>query len=199
MDAARAKRNKQMDDIVGYIKEKRTINMILANIYSILILIFTAIFSISIYNIIWKQNSLLENIKLIIINSNLISATILITGILLHEILHGIVFSIFAEKGYKSIKFGILWKTLTPYCHCKEPLIIREYIIAALTPTIILGLFPLLIALLIGNIELLLFSIIFIAAGAGDLMLVKSILKEEKTSLIYDLPTEVGYNIYRKV
>jgi hypothetical protein len=51
----------------------------------------------------------------------------------------------------------------------------------------------------IGNIELLLFGILFFAAGAGDLMLVSSILREKESALIYDLPDEIGYDLYRKI
>jgi hypothetical protein len=187
-----------MDDITGYLKEKRTINVLLANIYSILIFIFGGIFLFVVYYLLWGQDDLFDRFKMFFMNLGFF-LFVYINGIILHELLHGIVFSIYAKKGYKSVKFGVLWEFLTPYCHCKEPLKIREYIIAALAPTVVLGLVPSIISLFIGNIELLLFGILFFAAGAGDLMLVSSILREKESTLIYDLPDEIGYDLYRKI
>jgi hypothetical protein len=189
-----------MDDITGYLKEKRTINVLLANIYSVLIFIFAAILLSIVYYLIWNEDDLFDKSRKSFKNLGFFSFLfMLIIGIILHELLHGIVFSIYAKKGYKSVKFGVLWKVLTPYCHCKEPLKVREFIIAALTPTVALGLVPSVISMFIGNIELLLFGILFFAAGAGDLMLVSSILREKESALIYDLPDEIGYDLYRKI
>jgi hypothetical protein len=187
-----------MDNITGYLKEKRTINVLLANIYSVLIFIFGGIFFFVIYYLLWNQDDLFDRFKMFFMNLGFF-LFVYINGIILHELLHGIVFSIYAKKGYKSVKFGVLWEFLTPYCHCKEPLKIREYIIAALAPTVVLGLVPSIISLFTGNIELLLFGILFFAAGAGDLMLVSSILREKESTLIYDLPDEIGYDLYRKI
>jgi hypothetical protein len=189
-----------MDDITGYLKEKRTVNVLLANIYSVLIFIFAAILLSIVYYLIWNEDDLFDKSRKSFKNLGFFSFLfMLIIGIILHELLHGIVFSIYAKKGYKSVKFGVLWKVLTPYCHCKEPLKVREFIIAALTPTVALGLVPSVISMFIGNIELLLFGILFFAAGAGDLMLVSSILREKESALIYDLPDEIGYDLYRKI
>jgi hypothetical protein len=187
-----------MDDITGYLREKRTINVLLANIYSVLIFIFGGIFLFVVYYLLWDQDDLFDRFKMFFMNLGFF-LFVYINGIILHELLHGIVFSIYAKKGYKSVKFGVLWKFLTPYCHCKEPLKIREYIIAVLAPTVVLGLVPSIISLFMGNIELLLFGILFFAAGAGDLMLVSSILREKESTLIYDLPDEIGYDLYRKI
>jgi hypothetical protein len=60
-------------------------------------------------------------------------------GIILHE-LHGITWAKYTKDGFKSIRFGVLWKFLTPYCHCKEPLV-KHYIIGGIMPAIVLGLF----------------------------------------------------------
>ena len=187
-----------MDDITGYLKEKRTINVLSANIYSVLIFIFGGIFLFVVYYLLWDQDDLFDRFKMFFMNLGFF-LFVFMNGIVLHELLHGIVFSIYAKKGYKSVKFGVLWEFLTPYCHCKEPLKIREYIIAALAPTVVLGLVPSIISLFTGNIELLLFGILFFAAGAGDLMLVSSILREKESTLIYDLPDEIGYDLYRKI
>jgi len=59
---------------------------------------------------------------------------VIIIGVVLHELIHGIVFASFAKQGFKSIKFGIIWKMLTPYAHCKEPLRVRPYMLGVVMP-----------------------------------------------------------------
>ncbi|WP_380907020.1 DUF3267 domain-containing protein [Sphingobacterium chuzhouense] len=121
-----------------------------------------------------------------------------IIGIILHELIHGITWAIFAKRGFKSIKFGVILKMLTPYCHCKELLTTKQYIIGALAPSIILGFLPALISLAIGNFPLLIFSIFFTVAAAGDFMIVKLMLREDKDSFVLDHPSEAGYYIFVK-
>lgn len=123
---------------------------------------------------------------------------VMIIGIVLHELIHGIFFARFASKGFKSIKFGILWKMLTPYCHCKEPLQIKHYIIALLAPLVILGILPALIGLAIGHFVFVLFGIFFSTAAAGDLMIYHLIKKENPEDYVQDHPSEAGYYIFRK-
>ncbi len=140
-----------------------------ANLVAIKFLVlFTVIFAVPFF-IIW-QNNLSGNFfdsDLIFVNLfTPLAGTII--GIIIHELIHGIFFAMYARKGFKSVKFGILWKMLTPYCHCKEPLKIRHYIIALLAPFIILGIIPGIISLFTGNLILLLFGIVFSGAAAGD-------------------------------
>jgi hypothetical protein len=35
-------------------------------------------------------------------------------GIILHELIHGITWAKYTKDGFKSIRFGVLWKFLTP-------------------------------------------------------------------------------------
>lgn len=105
---------------------------------------------------------------------------------------------LFAESGFKSIRFGILWSPITPYCHCVEPLKLRHYIIGALMPTIILGLIPAVISLFNGNLMLLIIGVFFISAAAGDIMVIWILRKESMETLVLDHPSEPGCFIYRK-
>ena len=86
---------------------------------------------------------------------------ILFAGIILHELIHGLTFLLFCKNGFKSIEFGIMWKYLAPYCHCKEPLPVRPYIIGALMPAIVLGFIPAGIGLITGKFIPLVFGMIF--------------------------------------
>ena len=42
--------------------------------------------------------------------------------IVVHELIHGFTWGMFAQSKLKAISFGFIWQYLTPYCTCKEPL-----------------------------------------------------------------------------
>jgi hypothetical protein len=122
---------------------------------------------------------------------------VLIAVIVVHELIHGLFFLIKARHGLKSIKFGFIAKYLMPYCHCEEVLKRNDYILAALMPLILVGLLPAALSLATGSATLLLVGIMGITGAAGDILIVKSVLGENRDCLIYDLLTEPGCMVYR--
>jgi hypothetical protein len=196
-----------MKDLENYKKEMLTINLVKANIYGILGMIpIVMIYTIPFF-LIWKEKLTFLKFKNyvkdnLVNDSFYISVSILIImllGIIIHELIHGITWSLYTKKGFKSIKFGILWKMLTPYCHCTEPLKVKEYVLGGIMPAIILGIIPALYAVVFGNIFILIFSIFFTAAAIGDFMIINLLRKENMNSLVLDHPTEAGCFIYRKL
>ena len=193
-----------MKDFENYQQQKLTIDLVWANIFAILIIIpVFFVFGLPFY-LIWLSEMDISGILEYGINrfDNLNGFVIfgaIIFGFLLHELIHGITWSIFAKNGFKSIKFGILWKMLTPYCHCKEPLKINHYILGAITPAIILGFLPSVLAIIIGNFEMLLFGILFIMAAGGDFLIIKLLWKENRDDIVLDHPSEAGCTVYRKL
>lgn len=121
-----------------------------------------------------------------------------LVGIVFHELIHGISFAMFTERGFRSIRFGVLWKYLTPYCHCTEPLQIRHYRFGALAPAVILGLIPAVAGLVIGKYTVTFFGIIFIVAAIGDFMVIQLLWKEKPTDYAQDHPSEAGCFVFRK-
>jgi Putative zincin peptidase len=122
---------------------------------------------------------------------------ILLAGIILHELIHGLTFLLFCKKGVRSIEFGIMWQYLAPYCHCKEPLPVWSYIISALMPAILLGLVPAGIGLITGKLIALVFGMIFLIAAGGDYLIVWLLRGQPKKSLVLDHESKVGcYIIY---
>lgn len=124
---------------------------------------------------------------------------IILIGIILHELIHGITWSLFAATGFKSIRFGVLWKYLTPYCHCKEPLLVKHYILGGAMPGIIMGILPILIALITGNLTLLVFGLFFSLAAGGDLMIINLLRKQDMNTRVQDHPTKIGCILYKQV
>ena len=183
----------------NFVKEDKIIDLMKANLVALKYLVlFAIIFSVPFF-IIWQNGfsvNLLSNDQKL---WNLFAPVAgVILGIIIHEMIHGIFFAMYAQKGFSAVKFGILWKMLTPYCHCKEPLKIKHYIIALLAPLVLLGIIPGIISLVTGNLMLLVFGIIFSAAAAGDLMIYQLIKKENPEDYVQDHPTEAGYTIFRQ-
>lgn len=193
-----------MQDLENYKKEKLTINLMWANIFGLLILIpIVLIFGLPYYLLYNKEidfKNIMDGLVLQdIAYGGLYVFGAIILGIVVHELIHGITWARFAKNGFKSIKFGVLWKMLTPYCHCKEPLNVSQYMIGAIMPAIILGFIPSILAIFIGNLGLLIFGMFFTLAAGGDFLIINLIRKENKDDLVQDHPSEAGCYIYRKI
>ena len=120
---------------------------------------------------------------------------LMFVGIVVHELIHGLTWACYAKSGWKSISFGVMWKLLTPYCHCDEPMHIPGYMMGAMMPCIILGVIPAIVALFIGSLPLLAWGVFFIAAAAGDIWMAYLLTKENPKSLVLDHPSEAGFYI----
>ena len=182
----------------NYTKEEKIIDLMKANAVAIkYFAFFAAVFGL-LYLIVWGFNSnpLLKSDNIFLKYLSL--PIMLILGVVLHELIHGICFAKYAENGFRSVKFGVLWKALAPYAHCKEPLKIREYKIALLAPLVLVGILPALIGIIFGNADFLILGIVLCAGAAGDLMIYNLIKKENPEDYVQDHPSEAGYFIYRK-
>lgn len=118
---------------------------------------------------------------------------VLIFGIILHELLHGITWALFSKKGFKSIKFGL--NGITPYCHCKEPLKVKYYRLGGIMPLIIMGIIPSVAGIILGNGLYLSFGIFFSWTAGGDIISLFMLRKFDKNTMVYDHPHKMGFYI----
>ena len=121
--------------------------------------------------------------------------------IVVHELIHGLVWSISAERGFKDIEFGFMVKYLTPYCTCGVPLSKGQYIAGALAPLVLLGIVPMIWGILAGSFPVLLVGIIMADSAAGDIQIVWQILRYKSGSIdvVYiDHPTQGGGVIFER-
>ncbi|MBR0442159.1 MAG: DUF3267 domain-containing protein [Firmicutes bacterium] len=121
--------------------------------------------------------------------------------IVVHELIHGLVWSFFAERGFKDIEFGFMVKYLTPYCTCGVPLSKGQYIAGALAPLVFLGIVPMIWGILAGSFPVLLVGIIMADSAAGDIQIVWQILRYKSGSIdvVYiDHPTQGGGVIFER-
>ena len=117
----------------------------------------------------------------------------LLAGVIIHELLHGLTWALFTVNGLKAIKFGVKWKYLTPYCHCKEPLKVKHYRIGGAMPLIILGIVPSIIGLLFGHGVILSLGIFFTWAAAGDIIALFMLRELDRDVYVSDHPEKMGF------
>ncbi|MDO4466581.1 MAG: DUF3267 domain-containing protein [Bacillota bacterium] len=125
----------------------------------------------------------------------------MMAGIIIHEAIHGFVWGLFIKDRSKSIEFGIMKDSLTPYCTCLEPLSKGQYILGAIMPGLLLGILPMLISLINGSLFFFFFGSIMLIGAGGDFTIILKLLlyKTNKTKVLYmDHPTECGLIILEK-
>jgi len=183
-------------EIANHSKREITIDIGMANVMAIIIAMpFILILAIPFF-IIWGKEFVnpFENVDYGVKFGVIMFA--MLVGIVVHEIIHGLTWSLFLKKGFKSIKFGVFWKMLTPYCHSKEPLTVWQYIVGSIMPGVLLGILPSLAAWFNGNVFQLIFGLIFTLAAGGDFAIIWLLRKEKMEKQVMDHPSKVGCFVY---
>lgn len=119
----------------------------------------------------------------------------------LHEMIHGILFARYAKHRFQSVDFGIIWKMLTPYCTCKDPLKKSSYIIALIMPTVVLEFILAIFATIIQSALLFILAELMMIGGGGDFLILTKLLSyhsNKKEQLFYDSPYEIGLVVFEK-
>ena len=180
----------------GYKEETSYISVLKVNIFAFLTAGPFAALIFFIYFIIW--NGFYIEIKSPY--SLLWAWILLVLSIPVHEFLHGFTWQFFCKKRWKSIKFGILWSKLTPYCHCKEAVTTKEYLLGLLMPFLILGIVLGIISIILENPYMMFFSFFNILSAGGDTTIAFKLFKyiKRKNVLILDHPTECGFVAFEK-
>lgn len=173
------------------IKKDLSVPMTRANLYSIFFAIPAAVILIAGYLVFWGTGGL-THARFLIYKYFYLSVVILISGILLHELLHGLTWIWFGKKAIHTIYYGINLKVLSPYAHCREPLNIQAYRWGAAMPGLILGIIPALLGIITGNGIIMLFGLLFTVAAGGDAFIIWSLRKESSHELVLDHPKHAG-------
>jgi len=182
----------------GYKRNDLTISIVKANLFVILLAI--PVVAIGVLLFAWKNPiSLLTPTP----QGSLLFVALFIVLIMVHELIHGLTWSLYAEHHFKDIAFGFMKEYLTPYCTCTTPLLKSHYIMGALMPCLVLGILPTAIGILLGSHFLFWTGIVMILSAGGDIMIVMKLLAYKgqsgsKEILIYDHPTQAGSVIFEK-
>lgn len=181
----------------GYKRTDLTIGIVKANLVALLIAI--PVVSIGMLLFAWKNSMAVPLVP----QRALLLAVLILMLIVVHELIHGITWSLFTERHFKDIEFGFMKEYLTPYCTCLVPLSKKHYILGALMPGLLLGLIPTALGILLGSPLLFWTGIVMLLSAGGDLMIVMKLLTFKKQNestevLIYDHPTQAGSVIFEK-
>lgn len=185
----------------GYKCTNLTISITWANIFGAILFIPVAAISGILFGVFNTSEQIKEKLNNYHPYSFLILLIIFFALIILHELVHGITWAIFAENHFKDIEFGFIVKSLTPYCTCTTALPKGVYVLGALTPLIFVGIVPTAVAIATGSIAWLFIGVIMIVSAAGDILIVHKILTYKSTAkeiLYFDHPTTAGGIIFEK-
>ncbi len=112
--------------------------------------------------------------------------------LLMHEGTHAVAWKFASGLPWSAFKFGIQWKTVTPYCHSKTPMSVRAYRIGAIMPLIITGILPWIGAIFLNDDNLGVAASILISGAAGDLYILWSIRDLPDNVLLQDHDSRAG-------
>ena len=177
--------------VEGYELQKKTISLLRANLLAIVLFVVVGALLGIVYHYIYGNNTQDSWNSLF-----LWFVLLLVVGIVVHELIHGITWLLLTHKEFSHLSFGFLPGGV--YCHIDVPMPKRQYVIGALMPLLLIGIVPTLVAFCIGSLLWLLLGIVFIVSAAGDMMIVWAIRKEPTDTLVYDHPSEAGCYIYHK-
>ncbi len=152
------------------------------------------IFFVLPFALIWGLDSLMQGLGSFGAPWSVFPALIL--GTVAHELIHGICFALGGTTTLRVIKFGVKWKSLTPYAACTIPISARAYRIAAFAPGFIIGIIPAVISIIVGNGWLIWFGTAFTLAAGGDFLVLWMTRKVKGEQLVGDHGGRAGCDVY---
>ncbi len=201
----RERKKKEYSDLVeemdkkGYEARLEKISVLGANIFGLAVMLFVG--SVSFFFFILIQGDSAFDADHLFglpgISGMIIFMAVFAASIFVHEFIHGFFWHFYCKKKWESIDFGFNPKNVTPYCHCREPLKVVPYFWGSIAPTLMIGILPIILGILLNVIFLVTFGIIGVVGGSGDLMVIFT-LRKHKNSMLFDHPYEVGYAYFVK-
>ena len=183
----------------GYVKKDFSFSPGTAYAYIILFLIPAAALLLYIYAIRFSGKAIQISLSGL---TDLIMLALFGLGFLLlttaHELLHALAAIIFCQAKRKDIRFGVIWKVLTPYTHCTLPMTPAQYKIVLFLPNIVLGILPYILSLVIGSPLMYWYASLMLLGGLGDLFIYIQTTRLPAEALIIDHPSKIGFLAYIK-
>jgi hypothetical protein len=183
----------------GFRKIELSMTAAEANVRALVFIVPILVVYPALYLLLWPEQFSSANLREVVqthrdlmMLSPLVMLGVFVLGAVVHELLHGLTWAVFCRNGLKSISYGVYWKVLTPYCHCKEVLPLRQYAIGGMMPGLVMGLLPALAGMATGHFLLFLFGLFFSMAAAGDLLILWMLRHRQASDLVQDHPDKIG-------
>ena len=181
----------------GYTENLLTVDLTKANILSVAVLFLTAAAFTFIFILINGKEPFAQMRRLL--SPALIAAFLVLTVV--HELIHGLTWTVCSKGTFADIAFGIDMKHLAPYCCCRVPLSKKSHLTGTLMPLILLGIVPFVISLITASVSLLAISVLMTDAATGDIMIALKVARyrmKGEELLVIDHPVEAGCAVFER-
>ncbi len=164
------------------------LNMIILNILAILLFIFVS----GIVLLIEYHDSYSIHYSMITL------FLVMFLWLVIHEILHGIGFSLFKEVDKRNITFGAALEKGVLYCMCKQNIHKKVILVSLAFPVTIIGVLTLIIGMWLNQFELVFLSILNIVSSIGDIVMIIYFLKAPNDIIYLDLDDCTSFTVVSK-
>lgn len=182
----------------GYRKIDLTIGVVKANLLALIVMLPFAVLSGA---VVLSRVSFLSMAESMSPFDFLLYLLVMLLLTAVHEGIHALTWAMFGKDYWKSIRFGVIWKALTPYCTCLRPAKRGQYILGAAMPTLVLGIGLTAAAARTGIFWVFILALAMIFGGGGDFIIILKILlhrQRGKEAVYYDHPYECGVVVFEK-
>ena len=186
-------------DRQGYRKTDLTIGVVKGNLLALIVMLPFAVLSGAVVLSSYSLRSMIKSPITSLVLLFLFLALLLLTAV--HEGIHALTWAMFGKDYWKSIRFGVIWKALTPYCTCLRPAKRGQYILGAAMPTLVLGIGLTAAAALTGSFSVFILALAMIFGGGGDFAIILKMLlhrQQGRDAVYYDHPYECGVVVFEK-
>lgn len=119
-------------------------------------------------------------------------------GLVIHELIHAFVWGIFGQCGFKAVRIGFQWKTLTPFAQCLVPLTARSYRLGVVMPGFLVGVLPAIVGTWKGSPFLAGFGWCMTLCSGGDVLVLILLRGVKGSDLVEDHPERAGCRVVEK-
>lgn len=121
-----------------------------------------------------------------------VSMPLFFFSVCVHEAIHAATWIRAGRGSWADVRFGVQWKTLTPFAHCTAPLTARAYRWGVVAPGLALGVVPAVLGSLLGIPALAGFGWMLTFVAAGDALVFILLRGVEPDRLVRDHPERAG-------
>lgn len=178
----------------GYIRRDLTIDMGKANRFAMILMIVLLAVGFGAYYLVHRRLEFSSTNPLILL-------AVMVVLIVVHELIHGVCWSLFTPHHFRDIEFGIMKPSMTPYCACLVPLKKGQHIFGTVMPLVVLGIIPMIVGIAAGNPGVLFIGIVMSASAAGDILIIENLLayRSSAREVVYmDHPTDAGGVVFER-
>ena len=123
--------------------------------------------------------------------------SLVIGGMILHEMLHVWGFRLFGRVPDTAVRLGFNWRAFAPFAHVSVPVTAAAYRQAALLPGVVLGVLPAAAGMAVGSGLVVAFAVIMQVAALGDVLIVWQLRDVGPDEYVSDHPSRIGCEIVR--